>query len=107
MIDPEALERKQKIKEMEKDLNNDEFESVQLSVNIQFEDRETDMTEFNEYLMKGFPYKEVQATAEVIDSQTQYFQVQLCNKGVQTTPYVSGAELVNIAKKLRAVDFSF
>ena len=65
------------------------------------------MTEFNEYLMKGFPYKEVQATAEVIDSQTQHFQVQLCNKGVQTTPYVSGAELVNIASKLRAVDFSF
>ena len=46
---------------MEQNLNSDNFDSVFQSVNISFEDKETDMTEFGEYLMKEFPGKEVQA----------------------------------------------
>ncbi len=74
MIDPEALERKQKIKDMEKHLNNDDYDSELEVAHLSFEDRETDMSEFNEYLMTEFPVKEVQATVEVLDSQTQHYE---------------------------------
>ena len=67
MIDPDALERRLKIKEIEQNLNSDNFDSVKKSVSISFEDKETDMTEFNEYLMREFPGKEIQAVAEMVD----------------------------------------
>lgn len=67
MTDPDALERRLKIKEIEQNLNSDNFDSVKKSVSISFEDKETDMTEFNEYLMREFPGKEIQAVAEMVD----------------------------------------
>ena len=67
MTDPDALERRLKIKEIEQNLNSDNFDSVKKSVSISFEDKETDMTEFNEYLMRELPGKEIQAVAEMVD----------------------------------------
>ena len=107
MIDPDALERKQKIKDMEKRLDDADFDSSHRHLQIEFQDKETDMSEFDFYLLNQLPSQEIQATVEMIDSQTQHFEPSHWDQGTQTPHYVPETELIGIARKIRAVEFNF
>lgn len=77
MIDPESLIRNRAIKDHQNACNANSstgFNSQLEEKEIFFDDRETDMEDFNEYLEKVFPAKEVQATVEATEIATQHFE---------------------------------